>query len=322
MIRGWSDADIPDLRGKVAVVTGANSGLGYRTAEGLARHGARVILACRDPQRGGVAVARLLRDIPGANAELGVLNLSSLAGIRSFAAGFLDSASGLDILVNNAGLMHVPQRFTDDGFEEQFGVNHLGHFALTGLLLPALASRPGARVVTVSSILAGSGRIDFDNLDAGQGYYAYSVYAMSKLANQMFMLELDRRARRAGMSLISAGAHPGWAATNLQARGPKLAGDRLHEFVMAAGNALFAQSDRAGSLPILRAATEPGVSGGSYFGPRLPGGLRGRPVAVATVPLARDAAVAERLWSRSEELTGVTYEFAKADSRLEAARGA
>ena len=203
----WTTADIPDLTGRTAVVTGANSGIGFGAAVELARHGAAVTLAARDPDRGADALARLRSEVPAATAELGRLDLADLASVRAFATGY--RPDGLDLLVNNAGVMAVPLRHTPDGFESQFGTNHLGHFALTGLLLPKLLARPGARVVTVTSGYHRIGRIDFTDLDARDRYRKWPAYAQSKLANLLFTFELQRRADTAGVELLALSAHPG-----------------------------------------------------------------------------------------------------------------
>jgi NAD(P)-dependent dehydrogenase (short-subunit alcohol dehydrogenase family) len=304
---GWSRADIPDLRSRRAVVTGANSGLGLQTALELARHGAAVVLAVRDEARGARARGVIRQTAPAADVTVRRLDLADLASVRSFATELADEHDGLDILVNNAGLMAVPRAVTVDGFERQFGTNHLGHFALTGLLLPLLRERPAARVVTVSSGVAQAGAIRFDDLQGERHYFRWVAYAQSKLANQLFAFELDRRARAAGLDLISVAAHPGYAATNLQAT--SASGNRLSGLMMSVGNAVFAQSDADGALPQLYAATAPGVQGGDYYGPSNWFGLRGRPAKVSPPIQARDAAAAARLWSVSEELTGVTFDL-------------
>jgi NAD(P)-dependent dehydrogenase (short-subunit alcohol dehydrogenase family) len=300
----WSADDIPDLTGRTAIVTGANSGIGYRAAVELARHGAAVTLAARDPGRGADALHRLRGEVPGADAALAGLDLADLASVRTFATGW---DRPLDLLVNNAGVMATPLRITPDGFESQFATNHLGHFALTGLLLPRLLARPGARVVTVTSGVHRAGRMNFANLDAQSGYRKWPAYAQSKLANLLFTFELQRRADAAGVDLRSVAAHPGYAATNLQTAGPRLAGSRIGE----AGAALFAkligQPDSMGALPTLRAATDPAVRGGEVFGPDGFMELRGAPKQVAVSRQARDRALAERLWTISERKTGVTY---------------
>jgi NAD(P)-dependent dehydrogenase (short-subunit alcohol dehydrogenase family) len=301
----WTTADIPDLTGRTAVVTGANSGIGFVAAVELARHGAAVTLATRDPGRGADALARLRSEVPGADAELGRLDLADLGSVRAFAAGY--RPDGLDLLVNNAGVMAVPLRRTADGFESQFGTNHLGHFALTGLLLPRLLARPGARVVTVTSGAHRVGRIDFADLDAHGRYHKWPAYSQSKLANLLFTFELQRRADAAGIELLALAAHPGYAATNLQTAGPRLAGSRLMERSMEALTRVVAQPAQGGALPTLRAATDPALHGGEVFGPDGFLELRGAPKQVAVSRRARDRGVAERLWQVSEEKTGVRY---------------
>jgi NAD(P)-dependent dehydrogenase (short-subunit alcohol dehydrogenase family) len=297
---GWSAADIPDLTGRRAIVTGANSGLGYQTALELARHGASVLLACRDAGRGEAAVDRLRTALPSAKVTLAQLDLADLKSIRSFAAA--EASTPLDILVNNAGIMAVPHRKTAGGFELQFGTNHLGHFALTGLLLPALLAADAPRVVTVTSTLAWAGRINFADLQSERRYNRWTAYSQSKLANLLFAKELDRRFT----GVTSIAAHPGYAATNLQQVGPQMAGDRRAERVFALGNKVVAQSDAAGSLPSLYAATSAAARGGVCYGP-LFFQFRGRPVRVWTPPAAANTTTARRLWEVSEELTGVSY---------------
>ncbi len=306
---GWSASDIPHLAGQVAVVTGANSGLGYQTALALARHGATVVLACRDPVRGAAARAQIAAAVPDARASVGELDLADLASVRSFAATWVEGGGPIDVLVNNAGVMAVPKMPSADGYEGHLATNHLGHFALTGLLLPALLARPAARVVTVSSAVARAGRIDFDDLQSDRWYNRWKAYAQSKLANLLFAAELARRAERAGTSLVSVAAHPGYADTNLQAAAPRMAGRRIGTALAGLGNRLFAQPASQGALPQLYAATAPDVRSGEYFGPdRLFGG-RGHPTRVPPPRQARRPEDAERLWAVSEELTGVTYDF-------------
>jgi NAD(P)-dependent dehydrogenase (short-subunit alcohol dehydrogenase family) len=302
----WTTADMPDQTGRTAIVTGANSGLGYHTALELTRRGARVVLACRDPERGADALRRLCAEVATASVELGVLDLADLASVRRFAEAH--RTGGLDLLVNNAGVMALPLRRTADGFEMQFGTNHLGHFALTGLLLPALLARPGARVVTVSSGLHKIGRIDFDNLNAERRYRRWRAYGQSKLANLLFTLELQRRADAAGAALLAAAAHPGFAATNLQTGNIRMTGRRRTEPLVRLGNRLFSQSDAAGALPSLFAATDPTVGGADYIGPDGPFEQRGHPERVSPSRRARDTATATRLWTVSEDLTGVHYD--------------
>ena len=303
----WTTDDIPDLSGRTAVVTGANSGLGFESALALARAGAEVVLACRDQTKGADAADRITGSVPSATVSLLPLDLSDLSSVRAFAAAVGEKHAGLDLLLNNAGVMAIPRRETADGFEMQFGTNHLGHFALTGLLLDALLARPGARVVTVSSAVAQVGRIRFDDLQGTAKYGKWSAYSQSKLANQLFALELDRRATRAGVDLVSVAAHPGYAATNLQAVGPQMSGSSLMERMSDLGNKLFGQSAAGGALPSLYGATAPGVSGGQYFGPDGFMAQRGAPKAVSFVKAAKDPVTARRLWEVSEELTGVRF---------------
>jgi NAD(P)-dependent dehydrogenase (short-subunit alcohol dehydrogenase family) len=303
----WTADDIPDLTGRDAVVTGANSGLGLQIALELARNGAQVVLAVRDTDKGEEAAKRIRDSAPGAIVEVCGLDLADLASVRGFAERLQKQRDGLDLLVNNAGVMALPRRTTKDGFEMQLGTNHLGHFALTGLLLPALVARPQARVVTMSSGAHQMGRIRFDNLQGERRYQRWLAYGQSKLANLLFAFELARRAALADVELVSAAAHPGYAATNLQFAGARMDGSGLKEQLAKLGNRLFAQSDAQGALPALYAATMPDVSGGEYFGPDGRGGARGYPTRAQTTKAARDPDLARRLWEVSEELTGVSY---------------
>jgi NAD(P)-dependent dehydrogenase (short-subunit alcohol dehydrogenase family) len=295
----WDASDIPDQTGRVAIVTGANSGLGLITARELARAGAQVVLACRNQEKGRAALAEVERAATGPAPELETLDLASLESVRAFAQRFRATHDGLDLLINNAGVMAAPRRTTADGFELQFGTNHLGHFALTDLLLDSMEGREDARVVTLSSNAHKFGRIAFDNLTGDRHYFRWRAYGQSKLANLLFALELDRRLRAAGSTVRSLAAHPGYAATNLQTAAPPLV-DRL---VMKASNALIAQSDEMGALPTLHAATAPGLAGGTYVGPDGHGEHRGHPTVVQPNRAARDEQTARRLWQVSEELT-------------------
>jgi NAD(P)-dependent dehydrogenase (short-subunit alcohol dehydrogenase family) len=301
MAAGWTAKDIPNQSGRTAAVTGANSGLGLVTARELARAGARVVLACRNLDKGHMAVDEIRSAVPEAQLQLEELDLASLASVRGFVDRFRATHDGLDLLINNAGVMAPPRRRTADGFELQFGTNHLGHFALTTALLDKLEGREDARVVTLSSTAHKMGRINFDNLGGDRHYFRWNAYGQSKLANLLFALELDRRLRAAGSTVKSLAAHPGYAATNLQSAGPPLV-DRL---VMKVGNALVAQSDEMGALPILYAATEPGLAGGTYIGPDSFREQRGHPTIVQPNGRARDPATARRLWDVSERLTAV-----------------
>jgi len=321
---GWTPAAISDLSGRIALVTGANSGIGFHTAAELAGHGARVLLACRDPARGEDAMARIRAHQADAPAELRLLDLADLASVRKLAGELADSLPRLDILVNNAGVMAIPHRTTADGFEMQFGTNHLGHFALTGVLLPLLlrgdVARRGpaggpeltsgpARVVTVSSTVHRTGRIAKDDLMGERHYSPWRAYSQSKLANLLFFRELQRRVDDAGAGarLASLAAHPGYAATNLQAVGPAMSGNALMGRLTALGNTLFGQSAEHGAWPSLRAATDPLARGGEYFGPSGFAEQRGKPRRVGMTAAAMDPETAAWLWQRSVELTGVDY---------------
>jgi len=301
----WRATDIPDQSGRVAVVTGANSGLGYITSLELARHGARVVLGCRDETRGREAVARVVAEVPDADVDLRSLDMASLESIRRFADSVQAAYPAVDLLINNAGVMAIPRRETADGFEMQLGTNHLGHFALTGLLLPLMIDRAGARVVTVSSNAHKAGRIGFDDLMHERSYFRWKVYSDSKLANLLFAFELQRRLTAAGSPLLSVAAHPGTAATNLVR--PGAAGNPVKEAVMAFGVRVIGQSPAQGALPQLYAATAPDVRGGEYYGPNGIAENRGYPKRVEAVSAAKDPETAARLWSTSEDLTGVTY---------------
>ena len=302
---GWNLGDIPDQSGRVAVVTGANSGLGYATARGLALRGARILLACRSEQRGAEALARLHSEVPSALAEIRPLDLADLASVRSFAAGY--DADRLDLLINNAGVMAVPYAKTVDGFETQFGINHLGHFALTGLLLPQLLATPGARVISVSSSMHRMGNVEFHDLNSERRYRRWTAYGRSKTANLLFIHELAYRLTAAGADTVAAAAHPGFAATNLQTRGAKLQGRRTAELAAGLFTRALAQSAEAGALPILYAATAPGVEPDSFTGPRLLG-WRGAPAPSKRAAWTLDDRSAALLWAFSQTLTGVTYE--------------
>lgn len=292
---------MPDQAGRTALVTGANSGLGFWTTVELARRGARVLMACRNPAKAQDALARVRAEVPGAGVELVALDLTSLDSVERAAEDVAGRITTLDLLVNNAGVMAMPHSTTADGFEMQLGTNHLGHFALTGRILPLLKAAPAARVVTVSSGAHKIGRINFEDLMGDRGYHRWRAYAQSKLANLLFTAELDQRAH--GVLLVAA-AHPGYAATHLQ----QGHGQPLFGALMRFGNHLVAQSDAQGAWPSLYAATAPDVKGNDYFGPHLLE-LRGHPVRVSRTSHARNAADARRLWEVSEELTKVRYDL-------------
>jgi len=303
--KNWTVAQIPDQHGRIAIVTGANSGLGIVTARELAAHGAHVILACRNTAKGEEALREVATAAPGAEVELAELDLSSLASVRAFAARFRAEHDGLDLLINNAGVMAPPRRETAEGFELQLGTNHLGHFALTGQLIGAMAGREDGRVVTLSSNAHKFARINIEDLQSERRYRRWAAYGQSKLADLMSALELDRRLRATGSTISSLAAHPGYAATNLQTAAAPIA-DRL---VMQLTNHLIAQSADAGALPSLYAATQPGLQGGIYVGPDGVGEFRGHPREVSPSRAARDQQAAARLWAVSEQLTGVHYEL-------------
>jgi NAD(P)-dependent dehydrogenase (short-subunit alcohol dehydrogenase family) len=307
MAAKWTAQDISDQNGRLAVVTGANSGLGLVTARELARAGATVVLACRSQIKGERALAEIRQAAPGAKLSLASLDLAALPSVRDFAARIGAAHPRLDLLINNAGLMAPPRGTTADGFETQFGTNHLGHFALTGLLLGSLLAAPAPRVVTLSSGAHRMGTIKWDDLQRERGYNNWLAYGQSKLANLLFCFELQRRATAAGSPLKSVAAHPGYANTNLQFAGPVKFYERP---LMIIGNKLIAQSAEMGALPTLYAATVPELPGGTFVGP---GGLmegRGYPLVVTAAGKAYDEVAWRRLWDISEELTGVHYEFA------------
>lgn len=287
----WTAKDLPDLTGRTFIVTGANSGLGEATTRALAEHGARVIMACRNASK-AEAVARR---IPG-DVAVRPLDLADLSSVR----GFANVTDDFDVLVNNAGIMAVPKARTTDGFESQFGTNFLGHFALTGLLLPKISSR----VVTLASEAHRIGRIDLDDLNwHRRRYRRWAAYGQSKLADLMFAYELDRRLKAKRSPVLSVAAHPGYAATELQSHT-----ESLLDRVMAIGNKLLAQNATMGALPTLYAATMPEVRGGEFYGPDGLGQLRGHPRRTGSTRASRDVAVAAKLWRKAEELTGVTFE--------------
>ncbi|MFD4479657.1 oxidoreductase [Streptomyces sp. NPDC058471] len=305
---GWNASDIPDQSGRSAMVTGANSGIGYVTARELARRGARVVLACRSEERGTRALEQLRSDVPSAEVEFRRLDLADLGSVRLFAEAYErdDEGGALDLLVNNAGVMALPYRQTADGFETQFGVNHLGHFALTGLLLPRLLRTPGARIVTVSSAFHALGNIDMGDLNSERNYRRWIAYGRSKSANLLFVHELARRLASAGSDVVAAAAHPGYAETNLQAAGPKMEGRKIAERVMWLGNRVLAQPAASGALPTLYAATAPGVRPDSFTGPRVLG-WQGAPGRSWRAKWTLNDTASERLWVASEGLTGVRY---------------
>ncbi|MFB6165015.1 MAG: oxidoreductase [Haloarculaceae archaeon] len=319
---GWTRDRMPDQTGRTVVVTGANSGLGYEVTEAFAAKGATVVLACRSASRGQNAAADVRQSVTDPSLDVRELDLADLSSVESFAVGLTADYDAVDVLCNNAGVMAVPYQLTADGFEQQFGVNHLGHFALTGHLLELLRAGDGrSRVVTQSSGLHERGELDFDRVSGGEApdpvaeraYDKWDAYARSKLANLLFAFELDRRLDAAGVDdVVSLASHPGYANTNLQRRGPEQAGSRLRLWAMTLANLLFAQDAAMGALPMLYAAAADGLEGGEYVGPDGAMNMRGHPTLDTPSPAARDRATAERLWALSEELTGVTYDLAPA----------
>jgi NAD(P)-dependent dehydrogenase (short-subunit alcohol dehydrogenase family) len=301
----WTEADIPDLTGRTAVVTGASAGLGLQIARVLSSRGAHVVMACRNVEKGKAAASRI-----GGSTEVVRLDLASLASVRAAAGEIGAACPRLDLLINNAGVMEVPHERTVDGFELTFATNHLGHFALTGLVLHRLLAAPDARIVTMSSVAHLDGAMDFDDLQGERGYQPERAYAQSKLANLLFTFELDRRLRADGTRASALGAHPGVVDTALfRTRSPWQQAVLTPRFRLV--NFWAVQDVRMGALPVLRAATDPAAHGGDYFGPRRSGLLRwfytGFPDRVEPGNHARDEDSQVRLWQVSERLTGITY---------------
>jgi NAD(P)-dependent dehydrogenase (short-subunit alcohol dehydrogenase family) len=302
----WTAADIPSQDGRTVIVTGGNSGIGLEAARELARAGADTVLACRSGEKGDAALQDIRSTVPDARVAVETLDLASLSSVSEFAARFRDTHEGLDLLINNAGVMAPPRRLTADGFELQFGTNHLGHFALSGRLISLMAARPGSRVVNVSSGAHRGARMAFDDLQGERSYGRWRAYGQSKLANLLFTFELERRLSASPSSAASVAAHPGYAATNLQFA----AVPAYEAMLMRVSNAIFAQSAAMGALPTLYAATCPDVDGGSYIGPDGWFEGRGYPTNVTASLAAQDAEAGRKLWDVSEQLTGVTFELA------------
>ncbi len=296
----WSFDNIPDQTGRTALVTGANTGIGFETARMLALKGAKLILCARSSEKGKAAVDRILAEKADAKVSLELLDLSDLENVKTFADRIKEVSSPLDLLILNAGVMVPPESKTAQGFELQFGVNHLGHFALTGHLIPLLTKKEGARVVVVSSKAAARGEIDFQDPNfEWRSYRAWPAYSQSKLANQLFTLELQRRLCQAGSKILVTAAHPGWTATDLQRTSP----------TASFFNRFVAMKPPQGALPTLRAAVDPEVNGGEYFGPHSFLQMRGYPKQIEMVKQAKNAADAKRLWQLSVQLTGVTFDL-------------
>ncbi|GAB1421792.1 SDR family NAD(P)-dependent oxidoreductase [Anaerolineales bacterium] len=302
----WTTENIPDLHHKVIVITGANSGIGFEAARAFAQKGAIVILACRNMQKAQEATTRILEDNPDAILDIMPLDLAEQASVKAFSGAFHKKYDRLDILLNNAGIMAVPYAKTVDGFEQQFATNHLGHFALTGLLMDRLLETPQSRVVNISSNAHRWGEIDFDNLmyENGEGYKSFSAYGRSKLANLLFTLALQKRFEAIGSDSLALAAHPGGSNTNLADHFK----DHWYGGLVSGVLSIMMQNAAMGALPGIRAAVDPNVKGGEYFGPDGFKEQRGYPVEVKTSERAQDEALAERLWQASEVLTGIHYE--------------
>lgn len=305
----WTVNDIPDQTGRIALVTGANSGLGWETTLALARKNAHVIMTARNTSKGQAARAEILAQVPNASVEVMALDLADLQNIQAFSNAFKAKFGQLHMLINNAGVMGIPRQETVDGFEMQFGTNHLGHFALTGRLLDVLLATPHSRVVTVSSSASYMGTINFDDLQSEKSYVRYMVYCQSKLANVLFAFELQRRLTAAGSTTTSFAVHPGFAHTNLQSNTYTATGaawERLSYNIMMP---LFSQSAAMGALPQLYAATSPDIQLNQFIGPRF-NPFRGYPRPLKAARAAYDPQTAQRLWEVSEQLTQVHYDFA------------
>lgn len=301
----WTSQNIPDQTGKVAIITGANSGIGFQSAKALAARGASVILVVRDSQKGKAAAEEIRLHDPKARLDILPLDLAELDTVWNFAAAFHSRYNRLDLLINNAGVMGIPYGKTSDGFEMTFGVNHLGHFSLTGLLLDSIIATPGARVITVSSGMHHMAKATFAEIVSPAKHQKWTAYANSKLANLLFAYELQRRFEANGLDTISLAAHPGYADTNLQTSGAAMEGNQLIVWLMKLANQLFAQSAEMGALPILHAATAETSRGGDYIGPEKE--ARGYPVKTNSSPASYNLDLARQLWDESIRLTGINY---------------
>lgn len=305
--RKWTAKDIPDQADRVAIVTGSNSGIGYETALALAEHGATVIMACRNLDKANAAAEQIRQSNPAGEVVVMQLDLGDLDSVSNFASEFQAKYDRLDLLINNAGIMVPPYGKTAQGFESQFGVNHLGHFALTGQLLDLILQTAGSRVVTVSSMAHRFGKIDLDDLQwESRSYSANAAYGQSKLANLLFTYELQRKLDAADRETIATAAHPGWTATNLQ----------QHSSMVRYGNRFFAQDSSMGALPTLYAATSPDSQGGGYYGPEGLMEMRGYPKEVKSNVQSYGEAKAAQLWDVSEELTGIHYSLETAETDM------
>ena len=303
----WSISDIPDLQGRVAFVTGANSGLGLETSRILALKGAHVVMACRNPDKAQKAQADIQASVPYASTELATLDLASLASIRACANSFREAHARLDMLFNNAGVMAIPRKETQDSFEMQFGTNYLGHFALTGLLLPTLLATPRSRIVTLTSLARFAGRVNLNDLNSKQSYSRWGAYGQSKWADLLFAFELQRRLTDVGASTISVAAHPGYAHTELQNTSATTSNSAIEVYFYATFGPLVAQSAQMGALPELYAATASNIYGGELVGPGGLFGMRGYPKVEKNSKRGYNRDIAVRLWNESVQLTGVDY---------------
>jgi NAD(P)-dependent dehydrogenase (short-subunit alcohol dehydrogenase family) len=309
----WTEQDVPDQTGRTVVVTGASAGLGLENTRALAAAGARVVMATRDARKTEQAAARIRRAVPGAVLEHVELDLADLRSVRDAVAVIADRHASIDVVIANAGIMATPERRTVDGFELQIGVNHLGHAAFVAGLLPVVRASGAGRIVIVSSEAHRIGQLDVDDLDwERRRYQRWAAYGQSKLANLLYLRELARRLEAAGAPVLAAGAHPGYARTELQTKGPTMQGGlsgTVNAVVNRIGNAVLAQSPARGALPQLLAATAPDVPNGSYWGPQSLGGARGAPGRAGRSRAAKDDATARALWERTEELTGVSHDL-------------
>lgn len=306
----WNEDDIPDQSDRNIIITGANSGIGFEATKSFVAKGATVIMACRDHDRAKSAKDNILASNPDASLYIHELDLADISSIQSFADTIRNSYDELHGLCNNAGVMAIPRQETTDGFEKQFGVNHLGHFALTALLFERLADTPGeSRVVTHSSQVHERGKIDFADLNSEHSYDKWDAYAQSKLANILFAYELHRRLSKESTNVTSVACHPGYAATNLQERGPRMRDQTGRLLLMRLANFVFAQSAARGALPLLYAATHPEITGGEYIGPSGLLNFRGSPAPQSSSDRSYDIDTARELWSVSEELTDVSFDL-------------
>lgn len=312
---GWSEADIPDLSGRRILVTGGASGIGLEAARALAEHGAEILIADRNEIAGRAALGRIREGKPDARVQFRALDLGSLAAVSAFATEVLEEGRSIDVLINNAGIQPIAERrVSADGFELAFGIGHLGHFALTARLMPLLRASPDARIVTVSSLVHGNGRFDWDDLQMEKGYEPQRAYSQTKLANLLFARELQRRLDANGVPIRSIAVHPGVARTSIGKNRKELGafrfGDHVVTTVLSLVMPVLGQPAAAGALPTMFAASAPEAQGGGFYGPNGFGGMKGAPVAVAIKPAGQDLEAARRLWSVSEKLTGITWQDA------------